>query len=150
MRDPGFRPPPDSRNPDTVFLLALLLTAGAAQFATGAESGSVEALVPTWVLTAWSVLLTLASAVTLLGVCWRSRVSGILIEAVGRVMLGPACLAYAIAVVVAAGIGGSAQVAGLLLGLCLSSAWRVVQIYRGIDAMRRTMSRISDRQDAER
>ena len=119
------------RNPDTVFLLTLLLVAGLGQLASGSESDSVSALVPHWVAIGWGVILTTGAGVTLAGVLWRSRLTGLMVEAAGRIMLGPACLAYAVAIVEAAAWNGALP-AGLCLALAASSVWRLVQIRRGV------------------
>lgn len=141
------RPPPVSRNPDTIFVLALLLVSGVGILAAGVEPESVNALVAPWMALTWAILLTVGAGVTLLGVLWRSPTDGLLIETVGRVVLAPAAAAYAVAVVVAAGVG-AATVAGLLVALAASSAWRVRQIRAQLRHMRRVMEAIQHRQES--
>ena len=140
-------PPPVSRNPDTIYVLALLLVSGVGILAAGVEPESVNALVKPWMALTWAILLTVGAGVTLLGVLWRSPTDGLLIETVGRVVLAPAATAYAVAVVVAAGVG-AATVAGLLLALAASSAWRVRQIRAQIRDMRAVMRAIQHRQES--
>lgn len=135
-----------ARNPDTVFLLGLLLISGTGQLIAGAPSGSVALLVPPWMLIAWSVTITLAAAIVLAGALWRGRDStGLMVEAVGRVMLAPTSLAYALAVVASAG-AEAGQVAALLVGLAVSSVWRIVQITRAIHGLRRDLTLLEQRQ----
>jgi len=134
------------RNPDTVFLLFLLLTAGLGQLVSGTESGSVAALVPRWVALGWALILTTGAGCTLAGVLWRSRLTGLMVEGSGRIMLAPACLAYAVAIL-DADPGSGALPAALILALAASSTWRVVQIRRGVMDLQhvlRTMTTAAD------
>lgn len=132
----------DRRNPDTLFVLSLLLLAGLGQLASGAESGSVEELVPRWLLTGWALLLIGGAGISLTGLLWPGRLTGLSIEAVGRSMLGPAALAYSVAV---ASVGGAdaALVVALLLGLAAASFWRVHQIRLRLVRLRRDMTALT-------
>lgn len=139
-------PLPVSRNPDTVFVTTLLLVAGIGLLVAGVEPGSVQDLVPGWVAKVWAVIMSIAAALTLSGAMWPRYVSGLLIEGVGRVMLGPASLAYAVAIGRAAGIEGGISM-GLLVALALSSAWRVYQIIQEIRRRIRLIDRLSEEVD---
>lgn len=129
----------DVRNPDTLYILSLLLLAGVGQLASGAESNSVEELVPEWLLTGWAVILILGAGISLLGLLWPGRLTGLSIEVVGRSMLGPAALAYGVAV---ASVGGfdAALIVALLLGLAAASMWRVHQIRKRLVRLRHDMT----------
>lgn len=134
-------PPPVGRNPDTVFLLSFLTVSGLTTV-NGATPGSVSEAVPPWIAITWAVILTAGAVVTLAGVLWRSEVTGILIEAAGRVALAPTALAYAVAIYGAVGSEGAVPV-GLLVGLTVSSAWRLRQIRKRIRWLRVTMREMS-------
>lgn len=142
MRDP-LGPPPPSRHPDTVFLLALCLTAGLSQTLGPTEPGSVTALVPPWLADAWGVLLTVGAVITLTGVFWRHQVTGLLIEAVGRTMFAPAALAYAVAIAAAAGTDG-ALAAAPFVGFAASCGWRIRQILRSVTEVRAVLHTMTD------
>lgn len=144
MADP-LMPPPVTRNPDTVFLLALLLVTGLGQLASGTEPAAVEALVPSWMLMAWSGGLTASAGVTLAGIAWPGHLTGLMIEAVGRIMLAPAATAYAVAIAVAAGPRGAILV-GLLAALSAASVWRVWQIHRSIVGLRESVAALTEEQ----
>lgn len=133
----------DARNPDTLFLLSLLLLAGIGQLASGAESNTLEALLPPWLLLAWSLLLIAGSSVSLTGLMCRSRLTGLSIEVVGRSMLGPASGAYGVAVAV---VGGwdAALVVALLMGLTAASLWRVRQIVKRLHRLHRDMATLKE------
>ena len=150
MRDP-MRQPPTVRHPDTCFLFGLCLLAGISQLVSGAPPGSVSELVPDWIATAWSLLLIVGSVATLAGVLWRDPLTGRLLEVAGRVMFAPAALAYAIAVVAAAGVGG-VLAALTFIGFSASSLWRIRQILRdvgGVLAVLRIMGKARDEADRQ-
>lgn len=138
MRDP-LGPPPPARHPDTVFLLALCLFSGLLQLTSATRSSSIAALLPWWLTASWGVLLVVGAAVTLAGVFWRQRVTGLLVEAAGRIMFAPAALIYAGAVVVAAGWGGLLA-ATPFIGFAVSSAWRIRQIMRAVGEVRSALA----------
>lgn len=137
-----------NRNPDTIFLLGLLFAAGVGQLVSGAESGSVEALVPGWVLIGWSVTLTAGAGITLAGLLWPRPITGLEVETVGRAMLGPSSLAYAFAVINAGG-GSGALVAAILLGLAVSSVWRIHQIRRQLLNLHDAIAAMADTQEGD-
>lgn len=79
--------------PDTIFLLFLCVVSGLTQLT---HPGYALPTLPLWVSYGWSILLTIGSVVALVGIFWRDRPVGFLIEEAGRHMLWPACLAYAL------------------------------------------------------
>ena len=150
MRDP-LGPPPPARHPDTVFLFGLCLLASVSQLLSGTDPGSVEALVPPALALGWNVLLLAGTLTTLTGVFWRTRLTGVMLEAVGRVMFAPAALAYAIAVVAVAGWTGLLA-ALTFAGFAASSGWRIRQIMHAVgdvSSVLRIMSKARDQADRD-
>lgn len=131
MTDP-LAPPPATRNPDTVFLIALCLVAGLSQVLSGTEPGTVDALVPTWMALTWGIALIVGATLILVGVFWPQQGTGQLIELVGRSIYGPAALAYAVAIYAAADKGfmvaalGAAPFVGFAVA-CLVRVWQIVR-----------------------
>lgn len=82
--------------PFEVLILAVFVLTGVYQLLHGvkASPSTVSALLPYWLLVVWQGTLTLGGAVGLLGrlrAAWQ-------IERAGLVMIGPAALAYALAI----------------------------------------------------
>lgn len=129
MQDP-ILPKLARRNPDTVFLFGLCLLAGAGQLGSDKPPGSVEVLVPTWLALAWAALLIFGAVLVLAGVLWRND-NGLLIELPGRVMFGPAAIAYAVALSAASDdLVTSALAAAPFVGFGIACAVRAWQIFR--------------------
>lgn len=143
MRDP-LGPPPLARHPDTVFIIGLCLFAGGAQLAAGTEPGTVSDLVPKWISLAWAVLLTTGSVIILVGVFWRSRLTGVLIEAVGRTIFGPTAVAYGVAIIAAVGDASGLLAAAPLFGFGLAALWRVAQIARSVHDLRSVLNTMTE------
>jgi len=138
VRDP-LAPPPPARHPDAVFLLSLCLFSGVLQLSPAARSSSISDLLPFWLTAAWGVLLVVGATVTLTGVFWRNRVTGLLLEAAGRVMFAPAALIYGGAVIAAAGWSG-VLAAAPFFGFAASSGWRIRQILTAIREVREVLA----------
>lgn len=132
-----------------MFLLALCLFSGALQLIPRARSDSISNLLPFWLTASWGLLLVVGATVTLAGVFWRNRVTGLLVEGAGRTMFAPAALIYAGAVIVAAGWGGLLA-AGPFVGFAVSSLWRIRQILHAVGEVKSvlaTMRWAADQQD---
>lgn len=139
------------RHPDSVFLLALCLTAGIGQVASSGEPASVESSVPPPIATLWGVVLIVGAVVTLTGIFWRgTSTDALMVEATGRVMFAPPALAYAIAIVaVAPGFSGWLAAAPFV-GFSLSCVWRIGQVIRDVGGLRnvlRVMDQAADDAD---
>lgn len=87
---PAARFPADPR---AVFILALSVFSGATTLLLSAAPASLEALLPRWGVIVWGVLLTLGSAVTLLGMVFQTS-SGIILEQIGSVTVGATTIFY--------------------------------------------------------
>lgn len=128
MQDPVY-PPLARRNPDTIFLFGLCLLAGVGQISAGTGPGTVEALVPEWMALGWVVVLIVGAALVLAGTLWRTD-NGLYLDLIGRVMFGPAALAYAVALSTATNPPGSAALAAApFLGFaiaCTVRAWQII------------------------
>lgn len=79
--------------PDTLFLLFLCVVSGITQLL---NPGDALPTLPNWLSISWSVTLTFGSVTSLVGIFWKDRPVGFLIEESGRHMLWPACFAYAL------------------------------------------------------
>jgi hypothetical protein len=87
---PAARYPADPR---AVFILALSVFSGMTALLLDEAPGSLEQALPGWVVLGWGILLSLGSAVTLLGMS-RQSVNGIIIEQVGSITVAAATLFY--------------------------------------------------------
>ncbi len=117
------------RTPDTVTVLTALAVSGVAMSFLGVAPPSVLKYVPGGTALAWSMVLALSAAVTLVGVFWRTPATGWVVELAGRVGLAFACAPYFLALIATASRDiGASLVAGLLGALVVSSIVRVVQL----------------------
>ena len=120
---PAARYPADPR---AVFILALSVFSGITALALNLAPGSLEQLMPTWAVVAWGALLTLGSAITLLGML-RQTVTGIILEQVGCIMVAATTVFYS--GVVFYELGSQAlQSVGIILAWGLSCVLRYVQL----------------------
>jgi hypothetical protein len=87
---PAARYPADPR---AVFILALSVFSGLTSLALQVAPNSLEALLPTWGVFTWGALLTVGSALTLIGMLFQS-INGIIAEQIGSVMVGATTIFY--------------------------------------------------------
>lgn len=121
---PAVRYPPDPR---ALFVLLLCVASGVPLIFANATPGTLEAkLDPPWVL-AWGIMLSGGALLALVGGL-RQTVNGIIVEQVGSVALGFACLMYATAIWIAVHLAGTVPIA-LVLGFGGASFWRWFQLY---------------------
>lgn len=120
---PAARYPADPR---AVFILALSVFSGLTALALGAAPDTLNHLLPAWGVMTWAALLTLGSAVTLVGMAFQT-LNGILVEQIGSVTVGSATIFYA-----ALGfwvIGWDAiQIVGIVLAWGLACFVRWIQL----------------------
>lgn len=118
---PAARYPADPR---AVFILALSVFSGVTALALSAAPQSLEAVLPMWAVFAWGILLSLGSAVTLVGMAFQS-VNGIIAEQIGSVTVAATTIFYS---GIALWFAGSevVQTVGIIL------AWGVACIIRWI------------------
>lgn len=120
---PAVRYPPDPR---ALFMLALCVVVGVPLIFANATPGTIASqLEDPWII-AWGVMLSGGSLLTLLG-AMRQTVNGVILEQVGSVALGFACVIYAGAIWAAVRWVGSVPM-GIVLGLGIASFWRWGQL----------------------
>ena len=82
------------RAPDTYFVLAMLAIVSVAQLVSDRPPGALETAVGQSAARVWLAMLGLSAVITLAGVLWRSRIPGLALEFVGRIVLTFACAAF--------------------------------------------------------
>lgn len=120
---PAARHPPDPR---AVFILSLCVVSGFPLIFAGATPGTIAAQLDKPFVVAWGIMLSAGALLTLVGAL-RQTVNGIILEQVGSVSLGFACLMYAGAIWLQVRWEGSVP-AGIVLGLGLACLWRWAQL----------------------
>jgi hypothetical protein len=91
--------------------------------------GSLERALPDYLVVTWYVLLVMGSVACLLGIFWRTAVTGLLIERAGMIFLCAAGLIYSIALL-AVGGGRAIPASSFVVGFGLASALRALDIGR--------------------
>jgi len=123
FRTPAVRYPADPR---AVFVLAACVVAGVPLVFAGATPGTVEDKLHPAMVFVWGFLLVAGSATTLVGT-FKLNPDGIILEQVGSVSVGAACMIYAGAMIATAGI--SAAVPALIVGMFgVACFWRWGQL----------------------
>ena len=130
-------PLPVLLNPFEMFLGGLCVTSGVPfLLAVTPQPGSLESLLPSWLVFVWGVELVAGGALTVVGVARDIRSA----ERFGMTLLGPAAIVYAIAVAATAGPTGIVAVAVILAFGCACVIRLVVlSTVRGI-----VLRRVSD------
>lgn len=120
---PAARYPADPR---AVFILALSVFSGITALALKAAPETLEASMPYWAVVGWGILLTVGSAVTLLGMM-RQTPGGIIVEQIGCVTVAATTVFYS---GIAFSVIGSAalQNVGIILAWGLSCGLRWIQL----------------------
>jgi len=138
---PAARYPADPR---AVFILALSVFSGITALALNTAPGTLEANVPQWAIIGWGVLLTLGSAITLLGMT-RQTPGGIITEQIGCVMVAATTIFYSGVAFSVIGFGEAVQVVGIVLawGLSCGLRWIQLQVLINDTAARATALRIA-------
>lgn len=120
---PAVRYPPDPR---ALFVLVLCVIVGVPLIFANATPGSIASQLPPVAIVAWGCMLSGGSLLSLLGAT-RQTVNGVIVEQVGSVALGFACLIYAGAIWAAVQWAGSVPM-GILFAFGLASFWRWGQL----------------------
>lgn len=95
------------RHPFEVMVLVAAMVCGVALAVTGISTKATEAAMPGWVQIAWNFMLITGGSIGLLGIFSTARLIVRLgIEAAGVVVLGSACVMYAIAIFAVSGANG--------------------------------------------
>jgi hypothetical protein len=118
------------RNPFEVFLL-VAVAAGGVSLLFGARPGSVEAIAPPALVTAWGVVLVIGGSLSLAGVLRRGDNAKI-VQQIGLALVAAACPLYTLALLLSVGL--TATIPALYTtALALASVVKYRQIQRDID-----------------
>lgn len=121
------------RHPFEVFTLYLAFLTGLPTVLDLApRPGSVDAELPLAVAVGWSFVLTLGAMLALMGIYWKDRITGLIMEQLGIGFVGVAAAIYVGTALYA--IGWAAAIPGAVLGgFALSCGWRYRQIQRTLN-----------------
>ena len=139
-----------SRHPIQLFMLGLCFLASAPTL-LGAipPPASIEASLPIELVRGWSGLLFFGAAIALVGVYWRNRVTGIIIEQVGFIWLGLAAVVYSAAIGKVVGVDNGAGVnIAMIFGFAMAAFWRAGQIQSDLNELHR-LQKIHQADEAE-
>jgi hypothetical protein len=120
---PAVRYPPDPR---ALFILVLCVAVGLPLIFADATPGTIASKLDAAWQIVWGVMLSGGSLLTLMGAV-RQSVNGVILEQVGSVALGFACVIYAAAIWATVQWDGSVPI-GIVLGFGLASLWRWGQL----------------------
>lgn len=131
-------------NPFEVAVLGIGVTTSSSVLFGWASPTSISSQLSSGFLTAWAGLLLAGSLLALVGLLWWGDwVTGIEIKRPGLVMFAFACAAYSFAAV---GLGSRGMAVAITNGaFALVAVYRVVQVTRGIRALRRDISAVRTR-----
>lgn len=126
-----------TRHPFEVFLLILSIISGLPVALGNVTPGSVSAALSPWAQRTWGAGLTLGAIVCLLGILMTRpnpravtvSITGMVIEQVGLVMVGGACMVYVAALIGYVGLDALVP-ASIVLAYGASCLWRWHQIQR--------------------
>lgn len=130
-------PAPLLGNPFELFVGALCIISGLPSLIVGPPPTSLQALLPSAVTRLWGAELVIGGALIVIGVLTRRH----RIERAGLFQLGPAAIAYGLAVAFVAGTGG-AVAAAILLAFGLACLARGAVLWAA-DRMREEMLRVA-------
>lgn len=130
-------PAPLLGNPFEVFIGALCVIAGLPSLFNGPPAESIEALLPKPIVRIWAAELVIGGLLIVVGVISRRH----RIERAGLFQLGPAAVAYGVAVVKVVGAGGIAA-AAILFAFGLSCLARGLVLWAA-DRMRAELIRVA-------
>lgn len=129
---PAVRYPPDPR---ALFILLLCVVVGIPLVFANATPGSIAAkLDPPWVIT-WGIMLSGGSLLTIIGALRQTPI-GVILEQIGSVALGVACIIYAAAIWFTVHLLGAVPIC-IVLGFGLASLWRWYQLQRYLNTVER-------------
>lgn len=137
-RDGTLRPPPLVPHPFTIGFLVTIMASGLSLLLFGPPAGAGSALLPHWAAVVWAVLLVIGGICVLSGTFWKDLITGLLLEVAGSIALIPASILYVGVVLLAPGFN-RIYVLSLFVAIAygIGSAYRIYQIQRFINAMRR-------------
>lgn len=130
------------RHPFELFTLYLaLLTALPTVLGVVPQPGTMRAVLPGFVVAIWAWILLVGSIVTLAGIYWKDRGTGLITEQLGLALVGASTLLYAGVLLAVA--GEPAVITGAILGgFGASCLLRYYQIQQTVDRVHSTVKAI--------
>lgn len=125
------------RQPHQILLCAWCVIAGIAFIAGVAPTpGSVAALLPTWVLWVWYLLLIVGGSIGIVGAFWpRRRIyTGLQLERAAMIFLAAGTCMYMMAMIAAAG-ARAIGAAGFMCAWAGACVWRALQTHADLRAL---------------
>lgn len=121
------------RHPFEIFTLFLaLVTSLPVLFGVTPAPGTIRAVLPPVVAFIWALTLCVGSLVALVGVWWKERATGLIMEQLGLACVGVVCIIYFVVALVAVGWSTTIPM-GIVLGFGLSCLWRWRDLQRSIN-----------------
>lgn len=123
------------RHPFEIFMLLLAaVTSIPSLLGAAPEPGSIEEALPGWASFSWQVALVIGSVMALVGIWWRERATGLILEQLGLALVGVAGVIYAFSVWSVVGVAAAIP-GGIILGFGIACIVRWRQIQRTINAV---------------
>jgi hypothetical protein len=128
-------------DPLEVLFLAVFLMSGIFQSITGARPGSIDVVMPETFRLLWLLMLTLGSAIALIGIFWRGdRVTAMITESVGLAWVSLSLIIYGAAAIVATSLTDqptSGTLGGpLIIVLGIAFGWKHRRIQRLVNRLK--------------
>jgi hypothetical protein len=141
---PAVRYPADPR---ALFILVLSVFSGVTTILLEQGPETLESLMPRWAVIVWGVTLGLGSLLALIGLELDSD-WGVIVEQVGCVCVGVACVFYSIVAGFILGVGATPVIAIVLgWGLACFVRWLQLQLLIHEHIIRRQLSRLQQQVD---
>lgn len=115
-----------SRSPLQIFLLVLCILSGLVIVMDRSDSKVIQEMGEPWA-SLWGVCLVAGSIIAIVGAFWKNKITGMLIERSGTVLLGGASFLWPILAVKIVGLD-AAYPAAVTLMFSFACVWQVVYI----------------------
>jgi hypothetical protein len=123
------------RHPFQLLMLGLVLVTGIPTvFGAAPRPGSINEQLPAWLAFGWALTITVFAAMSLLGVYWRDRATGLIMEQLGLGIVGLGTGVYIVCAVVT--VGTFPISLGITTGFSVACLWRYFQLRRIIKTVR--------------
>lgn len=132
----------EGRNPFEVFLLAWCAVAGGLLAFGTPQPGSLQALLPQWMVTTWYILLCIGGLVGLVGVWQRKAILSLLVERAAMLVVSPAGLLYSVALF---SLGGARAIlsGGFVMAFAAAAFVRFVRIQLHLKRIRSLLDTVA-------
>lgn len=121
--------------PHEVMLLVVSVLLGIAFLLGIKPPNSIESLMPTWMRTAWFLFLLIGGSIGLVGIWWRNKYTGLVLERFSMILLSAAAGMYAVAVI-SYGKTAAIAVGAILIAWSIACGVRATQITSDLKSMR--------------